>query len=267
MNETYQNENTRYNNNQVSISTSMMTIWDSATGAQLKLSVLNNGLGIAIWLPVVGPDGTRKYPSENRFSTVLSQKNTLALEKIITEYIVPAYDRGSNLHMGLFTNSNRSILVEIEVRDGTFYLLMHRGCDPTTKASKDTIRFKFDSTMVVDGYDVASGEMNVVPIQADFFVFAKAVTAFSDLAGGMYAAHGTSVANNSFNTRFMTYIRAIAESVHAQLPAPTYQQNGGYRPNQQAGIQQNYNVNNTAAASNLPPVVTTEVTSLSDLVG
>lgn len=266
MSENYQNENNRYNN-QVSVSTSMMTIWDSTTGAQLKLSILNNGLGIAIWLPLVGPDGSRKYPSENRFSTVLNQKNTLAMEKIISDYIIPAYEKGTNMHMGVFTNSNRSILVEIEVRDGSFYLLMHRGCDPTTRVSKDTIRFKFDSTMVVDGYDVASGEMSAVPIQAEFFVFAKAVNAFNDLAGGMYAAHGASIASNSFNTRFMTYIRAIAESVHAQLPAPTYQQNGGYHTPSQSSIQQNYNVNNTAAASNLPPVTTTEVSSLSDLVG
>ena len=265
MNENYQNGNNKYN--QVSISTSMMTIWDSATGAQLKLSILNNGLGIAIWLPVIGPDGSRTYPSENRFSTVLNQKNALAFEKIISEYMIPSYERGTNLHMGVFTNSNRSILVELEVRDGNFYFLMHRGCDPTTRVSKDTIRFKFDSTMVIDGYDVATGEMNVVPIQADFFVFAKAINAFNDLAGGMYAAHGASVANNSFNNRFMTYIRAIAESVHAQLPAPTYQQSGGYNPPSQNGIRQNYNTSNSMAVNNLPPVTTTEVTSLSDLVG
>ena len=266
MNENYQNRAPGYNN-QISITTSMMTIWDSITGAQLKLSILNNGLGVAIWLPNTGPDGTRKYPAENRFSTVLSQKNALAMEKIISEYIVPAYEKGSSMHMGVFTNSNRSILVEIEVRDGEFYLLMHRNCDPTTRVSKDTIRFKFDSVMVVDGYDVASGEMNVVPVQADFFVFAKAVNAFNDLVGGMYAAHGASVSSNSFNTKFMTYIRAIAESVHAQLPAPTYQQNGGYHAPSQNGIQTNTNVNNISAASNLPSVQATEVTSLSDLVG
>ena len=266
MSENYQTGNNRYNN-QISVSTSMMTIWDSATGAQLKLSILSNGLGIAIWLPLVGPDGSRTYPTENRFSTVINQKNALAMEKIIYEYIVPAYEKGNNMHMGVFTNGNRSILVEVEVRDGNFYFLMHRGCDPTTRVSKDTIRFKFDSTMVVDGYDVASGEMGVVPIQADFFVFAKAIAAFNDLAGGMYAAHGASIASNSFNTRFMTYIRAIAESVHAQLPAPNYQQTGNYHAPSQTGIQQNYNVNNIAASSNLPPVNTTEVNSLSELVG
>jgi hypothetical protein len=68
---------------------------------------------------------------------------------------------------------------------------MHKNCDPATKISKDTIRFKFDSTAIVEGYDSANGEMNVIPIQADFFVFAKAICAYNDLAGGYISAHGT----------------------------------------------------------------------------
>ena len=35
-------------NNQISVTTAMMTIWDSSTGAQLKISLLTNGMGIAI---------------------------------------------------------------------------------------------------------------------------------------------------------------------------------------------------------------------------
>lgn len=261
------NNNMRYTNTQISVNTSMMTIWDSTSGAQLKLSLLNNGLGVAIWLPFTGADGSRKYPTENRFSTVLSQKNALAMEKLIDDYIIPAYEKGANTHMGVFTNGSHSVMLEIEVRDGTFYLLMHRGCDPATRITKDTIRFKFDSVMITDNYDSSNGEMNVIPIQADFFVFAKAVSAYNDLAGGMFAAHGSAVASMSFNNKFMDYMRAIAESVHAQLPVPSYQQNGGYRYQQsQQGVSHNYNVDNVNAAGNLPPVATMEVNSLADLV-
>lgn len=267
MSENYQTNNEGRYNNQVSVSTAMMTIWDSVTGAQLKLSILNNGLGIAIWLPFVTPDGSRKYPSENRHSTVLTQKNALALERSINEYLIPEYDKGNNAHYGVFTNSARSNMIEVEVRDGDFYLLMHKNCDPSTKISKDTIRFKFDSTAIVEGYDSANGEMNVIPIQADFFVFAKAICAYNDLAGGYISAHGTTMAMSTANQRFMEYMRSIAEAVHAQLPAPSYQQNGGYKTPNNGGIQQNYNADNIAASANLPSVSATEVTTLSDLVG
>ena len=268
MAENYQaNNEGRVYNNPANTSTAMMTIWDSATGAQLKISVLNNGIGIAIWLPFINPDGSRKYPTENRHSTVLSQKNALALERAINEHLIPEYDKGNNAHYGVFTNTARSNMIELEVRDGDFYLLMHKNCDPSTKIPKDTIRFKFDSTAIIEGYDSVNGEMNVIPIQADFYVFVKAICAYNDLAGGYIAAHGTTMATATMNQRFMEYIRSIAEAVHAQLPAPTYQQNGGYRAPSNTGIQQNYNVDNVAASGNLPSVTATEVTTLSDLVG
>ena len=258
------NDNSRnYNSgNQISVSTSMLSIWDSGTGAQLKLAILNNGLSVAIWLPQISPDGTRKYPSENRFSTVLSQKNALAMERVLSTYIIPAYEKGVNHHAGVFTNSSRSNMVEIEVRDGDFYLLMHRNCDPVSRIPKDTIRFKFESSAIIDGYDSVSGDMNVVPIQADFFVFAKAIYAYNTLAGGAVAAHGSSMANINMNQRFMEYIRAIADAVHAQLPAPTYQNNGAYRP---ANMTRPGGYNTTQP--NVPSVSTTEVNSLSDLLG
>lgn len=270
MSENYQNNNNdgrNFSNNTINVSTAMMTIWDSVTGAQLKLSVLTNGFGIAIWLPQINPDGSRKYPSENRYSTVLSHKNALAFEKVITDHILPIYDKGDNGHSGIFTNGANSNMMEIEVRDGNFYLLMHRNCDPATKIPKQTIRFKFDTVNIVDNYDSVNGNMDIVPIQADFFVFAKAVMAYNSLAGGYISAHGTSIASAHYNQKFMEYMRAIADSVHAQLPAPSYQQNGGYRTQGSTPIQSNYNVNNMSAVANLPSVTPTEVTNLSDLVG
>ena len=251
----------------IDVTTSMMTIWDSVTGNQLKLSLLNNGLGIAIWLPHADPSGYRKYPTENRYNVIVNSKGCMALEKVINDIIIPAYERGNNAHAGVFTNNNNSNMLEIEVKDGLFFVTIHRGIDPVSRLPKDTIRFKFESTNIVDNYNAANGEMEITPVQADFFIFAKAITAYNSLAGGYYAAHGTSMATAYHNTRYMEYLRSIAEAVHAQLPAPNYQQNGGYHPNSNSGIQQNYNVNNVAAAANLPNINPTEVTTLSDLVG
>lgn len=264
-----QNDASRaYNNsgNQISVNTAMMTIWDSSTGAQLKISLLTNGMGIAIWMPFISPDGTRKYPSENRYSTVLNQKNAVAFERVINDHMIPAYEKGVNAKAGVFTNNARTNMIELEVRDGEFYLLMHRNCDPMTRIPKDTLRFKFESAIIVDRYNSTTGEMEVVPVQADFFVFAKAVFAYNDLAGGYVSAHGTSMANVTFNQRFMEYIRAIADSVHAQLPAPTYQTNGGYRAPASTGVQHNYNAE-ASVNNSVPQVIATEVTTLSDLVG
>ena len=272
MSEYYQNNNNNMNNggnhNQINVSTSMMTIWDSVTGNQLKLSLLNNGLGIAIWLPYIEPgSGSRRYPTENRYNVVVNQKACVGIEKVINEIILPAYEKGNDAHAGVFTNNNNTNMMEIEVRDGNFFILIHRGIDPVTKIPKDTIRFKFEATHIIDNFNPANGNLEVTPIQADFFVFAKAVYAYNNLAGGYYAAHGNSLATAQTNTRFMEYLRSIAEAVHAQLPAPSYQQNGGYQQASNTGLQQNYNVNNVAAAANLPSINPTEVTTLADLVG
>ena len=269
MSEFYQNNNNgNNNNNQISVSTSMMSIWDSVTGNQLKLSLLNNGLGIAIWMPFIDPgSGSRRYPTENRHNIVVNTKGCIGIEKVINDIIIPAYERGNDAHAGVFTNNNNTNMLEIEVRDGNFFILIHRGIDPVSKIPKDTIRFKFESTHVIDNYDPVNGNLEVTPIQADFFVFAKAIYAFNSLVGGYYSAHGTSMASAQTNTRFMEYLRSIAEAVHAQLPAPNYQQNGGYKPASNTGLRQNYNVNNIAAAANLPSINPTEVTTLADLVG
>lgn len=264
----YSNNNGGGNNfNRIDVSTSMMTIWDSVTGNQLKLSLLNNGLGIAIWIPFADPSGYRKYPTDNRYNVVVNSKGCVALEKVINDIIIPAYERGTDAHAGVFTNNNNSNMLEIEVKDGIFFVTIHRGIDPVSRLPKDTIKFKFESTNIVDNYNAANGEMEITPIQADFFIFAKAVFAYNNLSGGYYAAHGTSMATAHYNTRYMEYLRSIAEAVHAQLPAPTYTQNGGYHGAQNSGIQQNYNVNNVAGAANLPNINPTEVTTLSDLVG
>ena len=256
-----QNENKFYSNNQVNVTTSMITFWDSISGAQLKVSILGNGLGIAIWLPFINADGSRKYPTENRYSTVLTQKNAMSLEKIISDIILPAYDRTDNVKCGIFTNSANSNMIEIEVKDGSFFLLMYRQCDPISKIPKDIIRFKFDATNLVGDYDSTTGDMEVITIQSDFFLFTKTIWAYNSLAGGTVAAHGSMIAEAQTNQRIMDYIRAIADAVHAHLPVQSstpYRNNGGY--------QSTNNENATIVNNNTNYISPTEVNDLSDLI-
>lgn len=207
------------NRDRMSITTSLFTLWDEA-GNQLRIACLDNGLSVAIWVPFHSQDGRRTYPQEQRYSTICVPKCVIALENIIYEDIVPAYQQGRNLKKGVYTNNAHTNMLEVEVREGDFYFNFHRNCDPMTRIPQITISFKFDVYQIVSAFDPYSGEIQYEPIQADFFIFAKAIRAFTDLAGGMIGGHGNRVASSRMSEQLMSYIKAIAMQVHAQLPAP-----------------------------------------------
>ena len=262
----YQSNNSVQQNTRPTITTNMFTLWDR-NGIQLRVSGMDNGLSIAMWFPFVEQNGSRKYPVEQRYSTILSQKNVQAFEEILFNFIVPAYQQGKNSKKGIFTNAAHTVMLEVETRDGEFYLNMHRNCDATTRVPQTTHTFKFDVVMVTDEFNQVTGELGVIPVQADFFIFAKAIRAYSDQVGGSVAAHGQRIANNFRNNQFMDYIRAIATAVHAQLPTPAYQQR---QPQQQYNAipsMNNYNAENPNQAYTIPTTQTIEVNDLTDLIG
>ena len=254
------------NNNRININTSVMTIWDPVTGNQLRVSLYNNALSIAIWIPFVdAATGTRKYPAELRYSVLLSPKAAYALEDVIMNKILPAYNTGADAKGGVFTNNNNTNMIEVEASNGEFMVLIHQGIDPSMRIPKNTARFKFESTPTVDSYDSATGEIVVNAVQADFFVFVKAIRAFNDLCGGLYASHGTHLASHNANAKVMETLRAIADAVHAQLPVNNYQnyQNRGYN---NGGVVASMNPDDNTANSNVPDVTPVELTSLTDLI-
>lgn len=206
-------------NERMSITTSMFTLWDEA-GNQLRLSCLDNGMSVAIWVPYFSPDGRRQYPVEQRFSTVLQSRMMEVLSTAIRDNIIPAYASGNTAKIGVFTNTAHSNMLEVEVREGAFYVHLHRNCDPINHIPQSSIKFKFDVYNIIKGYDPDSGSMETEPIQADFFIFAKAIEAFNTMAGGMMAGHGVRMTTSHNNKRMMEYLEAIAREVHAQLPAP-----------------------------------------------
>lgn len=259
-------ENPTTNNNYPkSVSTTMLSFWDE-TGLQLKVSGMDNGLMFALWVPQFDQNSNRKYPPESRYAMMVNYKNCVILEEIIRDCIMPAYENGENISKGFFTNNARTSMLEFEVRDGNFYLVMHRNCDPTTRIPQTSLTFKFDTSLMVDSYDRVTGEIKMVEVQVDFFLLYKALTGYLRLAGGTVAAHGNRVVSNNRNQMFMDYIRAIANAVHAQLPPPQYTRGGQY-VQQTMGVQYSYNAENPHAQNNLPPVPQTiEVDSLTDLI-
>lgn len=246
----------RGNNSRNSITTSMLSFWDAnQNGMKFNVSALDSGLSIAFWIPHVGSDGRRTYPKEQRYSTVLSPKNCIALEDMLVNHLLEDYNANKNGRYSIFTNASRSTLLEFEVIDGEFYSTLYIGCDATTKVAQSTVRFKFEVVVFNEDYDPNTGNFNPVPVQADFYLFLRTVQGFNRLASGMIAGHGTRMATSIDSSRLMNYINAIANAVHAQLPNPNFQP---------MGVTRHIPGEPTPAT---PTPTMTEVDNLSDLVG
>lgn len=246
----------RGSNSRNSITTSMLSFWDAnQNGMKFNVSALDSSLSIAFWIPHVGTDGRRTYPKEQRYSTILSPKNCIALEDMLVNHLLEDYNASRNGRYSIFTNAARSTLLEFEVIDGEFYSTLYIGCDATTKVAQSTIRFKFEVVVFNEDYDPTTGNFNPVPVQADFFLFLKTVQGFNRMASGFIAGHGTRVTGNVDSVRLMNYIHAIANAVHAQLPNPNFQPMGTIR--QIPG----------EASPTAPTPTMTEVDNLNDLIG
>ena len=243
-----------YNNQRPSISTSLLSMWDgSGNGMKFNVSALDSGLSIGFWVPFIGPDGRRSYPKEHRYLTILSQKNCVALEDLIVNHLLIDYDNQKNCRYGIFTNNARSTFFELEVREGEFFANLYVGCDATTHIPQNTLRFKFESIAYNSNFNPSTGEYDNIVINVDLFLFLKTVQGYNKLCSGLVSGHGWKTGNASENGRLMSYIQAIANAVHAQLPAPTYQT--GFVPQP------------TGPTPTNPTPSMQEVTNIADLIG
>ena len=189
--------------------------------------------------------------------TVLSQRNCQVLEEMITTKLMADYERGKSSRYSIFTNSAHSTLFEVEVREGEFFANLFIGCDATTHIAQTTLRFKFEVAFYNENYEPTTGMYDPVPVHADFYLFYKTLQGYNRMCAGLVAGHGSRVAGEFDTRRLMNYIQGIANAVHAQLPAPTYQRTGA-----------NYDQQQQAAAPQLPASsAMTEVSNLNDLVG
>lgn len=247
-----------------SITTSLLSMWDANNnGVQLRMQALDSGLSVQFWIPFIGPDGRRTYPREQRVSTILTQKNCMAMEKAILNVLLPEYDAGKNTKVGVFTNNARSTFFELECRDGEFYANLHQGCDATTHVPQNMLTFKFEAVLVGGNFNTTTGESEMIPIQADFYLFSKVIQGYNYLASGYVSGHGVRAADHSFHVQLMDHLRSIANAVHAQLPPPSYQRTGmTYNP---AGAAAPAAVGQDMAQGGYPTPTMTEVNDLSDL--
>ena len=224
--------NGNQNGQRTNVSTSMLSLWDASNnGLQLNVLAMTNGLGLSMWVPSIGSNNRMTYPKEQRHMTIVSQKNCLVLEDIIENRLITAYQNGRNAKASIFTNNTKGTVFELEIRDGQFYATMYLGCDPTTRIPQTMLSFKFDISYANASYDHTTGEFEAEPIQADFYLFYKTIKGYNKMCGGLIAGHGTRMVMNWYTNQLMTYIRSIATAVHAQLPAPTF---NNFNPLQQS---------------------------------
>lgn len=245
-------------NQRSSVTTSMLSLWDAnQSGLKLNVAALDSGLSLAFWVPHVGSDGKRTYPREQRFSTILTLRNTMAIETMIKDNILTAYENGKDSHCSIFTNSSRSTLLEIACSEGEFFATLYLNVDPASGISQSSVKFKFESTAYNTAYDQTTGVFSTTQVQADFFIFLKTIEGFNKLCAGTVAGHGSRMASSFDTTRLMSYIQSIANAVHAQLPAPSYNTSS-------TANYGNHTASMPSTPNQAPPM--TEVDDLSDLM-
>lgn len=246
-----------------SISTNVATFWDE-NGTQMRVSYLENGVSLAFWLPQITETGSRKYPPEMRYSTIISLRILTGLMAFVMDDLMPAYESAKpHATCAVFTNKARTSIIQLEMENGQFFIKFHQNVDPNTNMPQRTISFKFDTYPIMSNYSSASGEINAEAVQVDFYLFIKMLKTYVDNAGGLCAGHGSNTAMNYHFRKMMDYMIGIANAVHAQLPAPSY--NSYNRQNNQG--MTNYSQNPEVPSNNLPSPAMQDVDNLSDLIG
>jgi len=255
------NQNSHGERNRPNITTSVMTFWDD-NGTQLRVAYLENGVSIAFWVPQISETGSRKYPPELRYSTIVNTRILSAILKKITDDMMDAYNQGKEEYScAVFTNKAHTTILQVELRQGEFYIKYHHNCDPTTNVPQGTISFKFDTYPVMTNYNPVDGSLSGEILQVDFYLFVSALKTYVENVGGAISGHGNAVSNNYQNRKMMDYLQGIANAVHASLPAPSY----GYNYNKpQTPVNQN--LNPEIPNGSLPSPELTEV-EIQDLIG
>lgn len=180
-----------YDNNQGrNIRTDIISLWNTAS-KQLKIYATNTGLNISIWEPVIGPDGTKKFPADKRFDVTLTQPQAIRLYRlfgVINEDISRGSERVS---YGINCNRARTIRLSIEYDNGVYALSIYRNIDPATGICNDGAIYLFDNDNgMFKDYVPSTGEFTPLALKGDIDVFYIAISAYVNNVGGMLAAHG-----------------------------------------------------------------------------
>lgn len=250
-----------------SLSTSLYTIWNVA-GQQLKISAMDDALSIAIWNPQVSPEGRMQYPAEGRISIILNMSNLNIINTYIRNDIIEAYSKEEFCKRAVYTNNAHSTIFEVETNNGEFMVNIYRDIDPTSNIPKYSYSYRFDASSALENYKPESGEAEYCKVQGDFLIFAMAITGFVRMSPSFCQGSGLRYHLDNKNKRYMNYLTAIANAVHAQLPAENYgyQNNNGYSNNYRNNNDYvNTSNNETVTTNNSEPAYTQVETDLMDL--
>lgn len=240
---------------QFQINTNLLSMFDDQS-VQLRMGGMENALSIAFWLPVPTDAGKNSYPMDHRISVILPPERIAALDKMVIDDIIPAYNRGVNCTRGLFTSRSNTNMLQVSIEDGEMYLYYHRNIDEN-RIPKDTIRFHFTNCMTVTQYDPKTGEYAVEGIQAQFYLFHKTLQTFAADGCTGASAHGHRNSNRFSTDKIFRYLEGIAAALNVVVPSYTF---GGQRQPTQSGFSAGM-----SASADAAPASTTQPTQIREL--
>lgn len=234
-----QNQNNG-NQRQFQVTTNMLSMFDDQS-VQLRLIGLDNALSIAFWLPVPNEGGKNSYPQDHRFSVILPPERVAALCYLLDNDIVPAFNAGKNISRGIFTTRANTTMLQISIEEGEIFLYLHRNINEN-RIPGDTMRFHFNSFMVLDKYDPRTGDYDVSSIQAAFYLFYQTVKMYTMDGCSGSSTHAYRHINRYNTDKIFRYLEAIATKLAVTVATPQYQNShqGGFNnpaPNQIQGPQ------------------------------
>jgi len=247
--------NNNNNNNsggyvKVNTSTNSIGYFDD-NGIMMMTSFLNDTITISFGEPVVNAEGKRKYPQELRSNLLITNERVAALYNgIIMNKVMPAVNSGENYNGGVFLdNTKKDKVFEIRIQDGDIYALYHFGID-ADRHPKKTIVYKFKKSPLIEKYDPASGEFNIVEGHSQFYLFIKQLEGFLTNCNGT-VTHDYKNTNRYSNDKLFNLLNEIAVKLGVSVNAPQYT---------------SYSNNNTNSTSTASPAIQ-ETTDLSSLLG
>ncbi len=212
-------KNTNNNSNNVNSNTTFDTHFSDLSS--LTIGGWNNMISIRL-LPAVGKDanGMTQYNKDSRIQTSLTLDNAAALLEGIEKTIIPAYrtgDPGNGVSTAVSMGGGKNSLSITYQKDEngvpSFYLVFAQNLNQNGATTEDNIiRYKFNKTEYIDGYNPTTGGGNVEVTEAEFFNFVEKLRNRNELSG--MTAHS------------MKYSKAISDKFSAvRNTTPSFQDN------------------------------------------
>lgn len=237
---------------QPTINTNGMSLFDT-TGLLLKIGFFNESMSVGFWTPTE-ENGKKTYPKEKRLSFILTKERVSALYDIIINKVLPAYKEGVNYNGGVFITMKKDSVFEIRVEGGNIFAVYHTDIDADRKP-KNSCVFAFNKTPIIENYNTSTGEFELPTVDADFYLFVKAVESYVIAVPNGAIAQSIKFHNHFEDNLHFKYLSSIAAKLGATPPS-NY---NNYHANGNADAW-----NNNGNSSSAP--TSTEINNLEDAI-